>query len=355
MGLRGKVGALARGEVSTSALAAFGTANGDAYDLLEAVGVEGPARLAAWCAFVLQTHADRLLASGSAPGFCDQEAFVEARTLYELAGSWLDRARVARARPEPTLGVVLPQPYPRPHGPQGSGEVAALRATLETVQSRLGADLAACRERAIAARLSPTLAVLQQAIDAAAGLDAGHGPSPDLKAAMAQTLLAALDRGFQAGQLLALPELLAKPPPKPERAPAALGSATLALLRPGDPGFDPWCLTDPLAREQRDEDGVSARLLAALWRGDPDPARTVALQSELVAAIENGLADYLPEGTYGALAEITRHCPWPGVLLAKRELAIAGEQIGAGERFVLHVGGGDGEFRRGLRRLPAPP
>jgi hypothetical protein len=354
VGLRGKVGAFARGEVSTAALAAYGTGNGDAYDLLEQVPEEGPARLAAWCAFVLQSHADNLLASGSSPGFCDQEALEEARALYELAGGWLDRARTARARPGSSLDVVVPQPYLRPHGPQGTGEVAALRATVETVQSRLGADLAGCRTGSTAERLRPTLAVLQSAVDAASGLDAGHGASPDLKAAIAQRLLAALDRGFQAGQLLASPELLAKPPPEPEHAPAALGSATLALLLPGDPGFDPWCLTDPLQRERRDGDGVSAGLLAGFWRRDPEPATTIALQSEVVAAIENGAAAYLPEGTYGTLAEIAKHCPWPGVLLAQGDVAIAGEEIGAGERFVLAVGG-DAEFRRELARLPAAP
>ena len=354
MGLRGKVGAFARGEVSTAALAAYGAGNGDAYDLLEQLPEEGPARLAAWCAFVFQSHADNLLASGSSPGFCDQEAFEEARALYELAGGWLDRARTARARPGSSLDVVVPQPYLRPHGPQGSGEVAALRATVETVQSRLGADLACCRNGSTAERLRPTLAVLQSALDAASGLDAGHGASPELKVAIAQTLLAALDRGFQAGQLLAMTELLAKPPPEPGRAPA-LGSATLALLLPGDPGFDPWCLTDPLQREQRDADGVSAGLLERFWGSDPEPAKTIALQSQVLAAIENGAADYLPEGTYGTLAEIAKHCPWPGVLLASSDLAIAGEQIGAGERFVLAVGGDGGEFRRELARLPAMP
>ena len=52
MGLRGKMEAMARGEVSTSALEAYGTSNNDAYDLLERVSPEGPAQLAAWCAFV---------------------------------------------------------------------------------------------------------------------------------------------------------------------------------------------------------------------------------------------------------------------------------------------------------------
>ena len=72
MSLRDKFEAHLRGEVSAADLTAYASANGDAYDLLESVPAEGPARLAAWCAFVLQTHADNLLASGSAPGFCER-------------------------------------------------------------------------------------------------------------------------------------------------------------------------------------------------------------------------------------------------------------------------------------------
>ena len=86
---------------------------------------------------------------------------------------------------------------------------------------------------------------------------------------------------------------------------------------------------------------------------DPEPAATLALQSEIVAAIENGAADYLPEGTHGSLAEIAVRCPWPGVLLAKGDVTIGGERLGTGDRFTLLVGRDGGAFRCRLARLPA--
>ena len=95
-------------------LTAYASANGDAYDLLESVPAEGPA----WCAFVLQTHADNLLASGSAPGFWDQGAYHDARIDYDLAGHG---SSVRERHP------------PAPHGrrpalPCGPGSAASRRA-----------------------------------------------------------------------------------------------------------------------------------------------------------------------------------------------------------------------------------
>ena len=81
---------------------------------------EGGARLAAWCAFVLQTHADNLVSSGSATGFCERGGLrrgadpLRARARLARAGARGD-ARAATAR----LDVIVPAPYPRPHGAAG--------------------------------------------------------------------------------------------------------------------------------------------------------------------------------------------------------------------------------------------
>jgi hypothetical protein len=72
-------------------------------------------------------------------------------------------------------------------------------------------------------------------------------------------------------------------------------------------------------------------------------------------AIENGAAESPAEGSYGTLAEIADHCPRPGLLLAKGDASIAGERIGAAERFVLALGGDGGEFQRELAILSAAP
>ena len=354
MGLRGRLSAAARGEVSTRALEMYGTANHDAYDLLERLPPEGPARLAAWCAFVLQTHADNLIHSGSAAGFCDREAFEDATTLYRLAAGWLDRARAGQASTDYVLDTVVPQPYVKPRGPQGEGQVKALRLTLWTVQSRLGADLAARSAEPVYARLAPTLASLQSALDTGAGLPASK-PSPELLATIGSTLLGALDRAYQGGQLLAMTELLASRP-EPPRAPATAAAATLTMFLPGDPGFDRWCLTDPLERMERESsgEGFAIRKLDEFWASDPEPAKTLALQAEIAAAVENGLADYVPQSG-GSLAKIARSSPWPGVLLVKGRFVVDGHELAPGDRFVLSVGAGPDGFRRTVAVMPAQP
>ena len=102
MSLRDRLEASVRGEVSTADLNAFASANQDAYELLDELPPQGCASLAAWCAFVLQSHADNLLASGSSEGHCVEPAYEEARVLIQLATAWLERA--ARRSRVPSTG-----------------------------------------------------------------------------------------------------------------------------------------------------------------------------------------------------------------------------------------------------------
>jgi hypothetical protein len=57
--LRRRIGAAARGEISIADRVVYRSANIDAYDLLDHLPAHGPAHASAWCAFVLQTHADK--------------------------------------------------------------------------------------------------------------------------------------------------------------------------------------------------------------------------------------------------------------------------------------------------------
>ena len=147
---------------------------------------------------------------------------------------WLERAHGATTSGDWRLDVIVPAPYPRPHGAQGRAELEAMRKTLETVQARAGVDLEARKGDPIYARLSPTLAAVQSALDSAVGLAPGHSPRPELQATLAQTLLGGLDRAYQAGQLLAKPELLANRGRRPADHPAGIGRAhALPSRRPG--------------------------------------------------------------------------------------------------------------------------
>ena len=70
---------------------------------------------------------------------------------------------------------------------------------------------------------------MRAALDAALVLAAGRA-RPEVELALSEKLHAALDRGYQAGQLLAIPELLAKPaePSSPWLEPRRLRSSVPA-------------------------------------------------------------------------------------------------------------------------------
>ncbi|HUY71245.1 MAG TPA: hypothetical protein VMV08_03325 [Gaiellaceae bacterium] len=350
MGFRAKLQAKARGEVSTAALAAYSSANSEAYSLLDDQPATGTARLAAWCAFVLQTHADNMLGSGSSPGVASPEACEEAEVMFELVGAWLERAHAAAASAAYVLDVIVPQPLPQPRAPRTTGVLKAMKQTLETVQARAGADLAERAADPIHERLAPMMSGVQSAIDSTGALSA-PSVSDDLKAMLGQTLRGGLDRAYQVGQLLAVPELLGKPEPS---APidAAHDSSTVQLFLPGDVGFDPWCLTDPLERRHRQASEEATAAIEGLWKADPDATKTLTIQAEISSAREQGAADFMPDEG-GMLARLGSHCPWPGVLYAKTPLVIAGKALAPGDRFVFTIGSTEQGFRRAVVSISA--
>jgi hypothetical protein len=348
MSLRDRLGAMAHGEVSTAGLGAYASANTDAYSLLDDLPATGNARAAAWCAFVLQTHADDLLASGSSPGFASEEICEECQMVFQLVSTWLGRSRQAAADPSYRLDVVVPQPLPQPRAARTPNVLKAMRKTLETIQARVGADIAERGAEPVAARVRPMMSVVQSAIDASAVLVRGS-VGIELAASLTGTLQGGLDRAYQIGQLLSLPDLIAHPAPPVAPTESHHDASSLQLFLPGDPGFDRWCLTDPIVRARQSEAGQSKTDLDAFWAADPEPAKTLAVQAEIAAALERGIVDYLPERASGAFTARATRCPWPGVLYAKTPVTIAGTMLQAGDSFIFSVGRTETGFERTLR------
>src|SRR5205814_1101486 len=71
---------------------------------------------------------------------------------------------------------------------------------------------------------------------------------------------------YELGQLLAVPALLDRP------AVSAVPVSARPLPLPGQPGFDPWCLTDKQSLPRWKRDPAARRSIDTLWRYDPDPA-----------------------------------------------------------------------------------
>ena len=89
------------------------------------------------------------------------------------------------------------------------------------------------------------------------------------------------------------------------------------------------------------------------WAKHPEVEQLLALQSEILAAIQAGTVDYMPTEAAGSLKQFTSKCPWPAALWAKARISIGGQAFDEGDRFVLSAGGGDEPFRCAFVRLSA--
>jgi hypothetical protein len=352
--LREKLEAKARGDLPTADLEVLSAANSDVYELVESLPEMGIARLAVWNAFVLQSLGDKLLATAPFHGYAPADTAVYVRVLYQLASAWLERERMASANPDYDLDVRLPQDLPH-HWESELRTVEQLRgmkSTFEAVQAHVGTAVQARSADALDDRVRSLMASVDAA---AANVDALWVRDPDsqVRAILGASLQEGLDRAYVLGQLLAVPELLATLPEKAAPLSSVTSATTLRVLMPGDPGFEPWCLTDPLERANRQTNADDTASLDALWRTDPNPAQTLAIQADITAAIDRGAVDYYPDEGIGDLVRLASRCPWPGVLYARSTALIGGKQVDPGDRFVFTIGSSGQTFQRAIVKIPA--
>lgn len=180
--------------------------------------------------------------------------------------------------------------------------------------------------------------------------------SPTAAESVHQRVENSLKRGitasYQLGQLLAMPALLDRPQVK------ATSVAGPRLPLPGQPGFDPWCLTDPATRGTWQRDPAARRAIDTLWRHDPDPVGTLTIQSEIDAALAAGAigpaltADGRRFGNYYC-------CPWSAVCTVHQPVTVAGRPLRPMQQFTFDVSAEEiaegGEFKRGLLMGPFHP
>jgi hypothetical protein len=132
----GRTIAYLRGYLPSRTVTRLGRQGSDAYDLVDTLP-PGPARVAAWNAYVCQTYADKLC--GADPVAPETAPVV--RALYDQAGTWLERARTGSADGELAL--------PRWRTPvRSQGELAGMRDTLEALRTHVAFDLGASADDA---------------------------------------------------------------------------------------------------------------------------------------------------------------------------------------------------------------
>jgi hypothetical protein len=177
-------------------------------------------------------------------------------------------------------------------------------------------------------------------------------PPDDLLHQILMESRALLDEQFVLGQLLAAPHLVEYRLQARRRR-----SKPVRLPGPDEAGFDPWCLTSPRHRSRMRTRAAEKREIARMWRCDPEPARTVAIQRQIDLALAAGSIRYLC-GTDGLQAAF-HTCPWGAIYEVVRPVRIAGTKYHALTQFTVEVSADQfqltGTFVRRLVRGPFVP
>jgi hypothetical protein len=359
-----RLAALLRREIPAETLAALGRAGAAVYPLhlevarrageVAALGRHpwsaGPgAASAALCvanALALQTVGETLLgedyaAEPATRGYLPPVTAEQAWVCFEQVGSWLSWARQGLAsadwdvREETDLPAELAVWVDDSDYPEQHVRAVSLAAGLvgEQLDATLGV-LAGCGEPA--AGLRPTRARLQAVAEGLrarlAHVNALWQPDPpdDLLTQVLAESRALLNEQFVLGQRLAAPDLAGDGP-----APRRRRRAAVELPGPGEPGFDPWCLTSPRHRPRLRGKPAAKREVTRMWRYDPDPGRTIGIQRQIEDALDTGLIRraYGDDGAQAAF----HACPWGGIYEVVRPVRIAGTTYQALTQLTLQV------------------
>lgn len=354
---------LIQGEVSADTLEAYRRASLAVLDLLDQAEQErlsaaadgknpwtmDPAKQAelacTWNAFVLQTLGNAFLDADyrdnpATAGFVPPITADQVLRFYTPVEGWLTRAQQAHADSSYLLDVPIPadlppwsevEPCPNSHL---HGMLEAMRAISEHAQAAINV-LENAKE--LTPEQEKQRGVIRGLFAAAlskgryADQMHGHNPTRDVHERMEEHIKVAIEQLFLIGQLAAMPQRVGQvqsvPPPAPTRK---------RLKLPGEPGFDVWCLTDHIARKQYANDRQAHKALEMMWRLDPDPARTVAINAEIDEAYTRGDIIYTKD-RFGKQLGYFFCAPWGSIYSVVRPVTLGGVKLVPLQQFVFDV------------------
>ncbi len=175
----------------------------EAYELVEQLD-RGPARLAAWNAYVLQTYGDKLLSAGVNPSFVSFDTAQLAGSLFSLAGWWVEQASELAGNPTASSADHLRDPLPHFHAPTRShDQLVALRQTLDALQTYVAYDLNSLGlDGAPEAAFRAQLAAIESCSERASMLWIERAP-PEIRDGIGDELTRGIDKAYALGQALA--------------------------------------------------------------------------------------------------------------------------------------------------------
>lgn len=349
-------------EVSASDLEAFKVAGTPAFALLDTVAKGYDPRTASqqeriqvfcrWIAFALLSAGDSMLeadyeADPLTIGYVPEVTRRQTLAFYEEASDWSGYGKEAEASAYFQLpaGLQLPvawpewvevEPCPEPH-------LAAMVQMAEKLGSRVRilhtTDGVTPTDKLDKANsyVKQLLARGDHKRERASVLWRQKGASQARHEGMEEDVKTAIAAYFLAGQIMAMPELIARIDQR-ERT-----SVRSDLSMPGSQGFDPWCLTDPATRNEWKRDRTARLAIESLWANDPDPSSTLRIQSEIDAALERGDIARQALGNYFC-------CPWSAIYRVVNPISIDGRRLRRNKEFTFDVSAEEmaegGDFKR---------
>ncbi len=308
--------------------------------------------LCTWNAFVLQTLGDRILDADyendpTTKGFVPPVTADQILSFYTQVEGWINRAQQAHFNPDYQLDVYVPaelpawsevEPCPNAHL---IGMLEAMRAVRDHTDAALiflndsppQNDDQKKHLNAVRQVHASAMTKARYAEDMMTG-----NPTRDVHERVEEHVKVAIENFYLLGQLLAQPELAAKinaVNPANPIAPAP-NRSTPRLALPREAGFDMWCLTDPEARERFQNDREAVKAIKTLWSLDPDARQTLAIQSDIMAAMARGDIAYAID-RYGKKLGHFFCAPWGAVYAVKRPLVLGGQRLSTMQQFIFNV------------------
>lgn len=324
--------------------------------------------LCTWNAYALQTLGEAFIdadyaADPQTVGYLPPVTAEQAARFLGEVEYWSAAAHRAAADPgfDVTTARILPAPLPAwaEVEPCPIPHLEAMLASAQAMRERAEHALADFTRAGVpadrtedAARVAGLAADAHSALDYAAGLYS-PGAGEQVHQRTENSLRRAIEGYYQLVQLLAIPQLLRRPAVTAVTVPAG-GHGPL----PGQPGFDPWVLTDPASRASWQHDRDAVRAIDNLWYHDPDPAATLAIQAQIDAALAAG---HVQPGVSADGRRIGNYfcCPWSAIYEVRHPVVIAGRRLRPGQQFAFDVSAEEvvegGEFKRELVMGPFSP
>jgi hypothetical protein len=386
-GLLGKLVAFVQGEVSAETLESYRRAGNTVHTLLHKAEAQrlnlkiqglnpwtAPVAtqahfLCMWNAFTLQTLGDQFLdadyrANPTTVGYVPPKTAEQVAVFYDQVEGWVSRASQAQSNPTYRLDVEVPaelppwsevEPCPQSHLDGMMAAARSLRLHAEGAMGGFEADGLPVSQQNILYKLRQLAAEATSKIEYAEQLW-GDRISVELHERIEDYAKNAIECYYRLGQLLAMPQLVDPAAPTQAARRSAPSIATAAELKcvlslPGRPGFDPWCITDPVTRSEWQRDHEAQESIEEMWKHDPAPESTLAIQTQINQAMLRGDLAYATNNMGDRIGHFYC-CPWSPIYVVKRGLIIGGQRLRTLQKFAYEVDADEvlegGEFKRHL-------